>query len=80
MLKISGWALQVGVLDAERLQVGAGLDAGRLFFFFLPPSIDQCSGGGGSSDVAVKLLGCVRVQLSEKGGRRKPRNKKQRGC
>lgn len=27
------------------------------------------SGEGGSSDVAVKLLGCVRVQLSE--GRRK---------
>lgn len=53
---------------------------GGFFFFFLPPSIDQCSGGGGSSDVAVKLLGCVRVQLSEKGGRRKPRNKKQRGC
>lgn len=37
MLKISGWALQVGVLDAERLQVGAGLDAGRLFFFFFTP-------------------------------------------
>lgn len=36
---------------------------------FFPSSIDHSSGEGGSSDVAAKLLGCVRVQLSQ--GRRK---------
>lgn len=37
--------------------------------FFSPPPLIS-SGEGGSSDAAVNLLGCVRVQLSE--GRRKP--------
>lgn len=71
MLKITWRAPQVDVLDAERLQVGAGLDAGRLSEpqSFFPSSIDHSSGEGGSSDVAAKLLGCVRVQLSQ--GRRK---------
>lgn len=72
MLKITWRAPQVGGLDAEKLQVGAGLDAGRHSepqSFFFPSSIDHSSGEGGSSDVAAKLLGCVRVQLSQ--GRRK---------
>ena len=64
---INNWeALQVAVSDAERLQVGAGLDAHT---DFLPSSIDQRCEEGGSSDVVAKLLGCVRVQPSE--GRRR---------
>lgn len=64
---------QVGVLDVERLRVKGG--AGCWEPLWEPPvlfslsSIERCSAEGGSSDVAVKLLGCVRVQLSR--GRRK---------
>lgn len=47
------------------------------FFFFFPSSIDQYSEEGGTSDVAGKLLGCVRVQLSQ--GRRKQGIKRERG-
>lgn len=51
----------------------AGLDAGNLCesprYYFLSPSLSGVVLEGGSSDVAVKLLGCVRVQLSR--GRRK---------
>lgn len=43
-------------------------------FFFFTLSIDQYGGEGGSSDVAVKLLGCVRVQLSKR--KKETRNKK----
>lgn len=48
--------------------LGGSVSPSNLFIFF-PSSIDQYCGEGGSSDVAVKLLGCVRVQLSQ--GRRK---------
>lgn len=49
----------------------------KKYFFFSSSSIDQYSEEGGTSDVAGKLLGCVRVQLSQ--GRRKQGIKRERG-